>query len=644
MSTYVHFEDLSNEIFFEIFDYLHALDIFASFTSLNERISSILQLIPLRIVVSNNNTRQQIKFLSSHLTCHDHQVISINIDNIRDNSSVINFLFSRHNFINLQSCVFRSMKPTTKFENVMQQMKNLNRLVVFRIYDNHDNLNESSKYDFTQTILMHQSSCLRSIVLQAPYDYLDVSNYKLLPSNLLSLSLYMRSSSATVSVHSIISILRFCNRIQNLEITISHDSLIANNNVNSTQTPSYNDNDLPRLTQLKHFNFKVFAICDSRLISYILRCMPNLIRFHFNLAIRKAEWTFPGELLDGHVWKQMLELHVPYLSEFDFHMAIFKKIPELDLDIIVNSFECIVETYSDWHMIIDRWRYNYIYGEEFVMLRTLNYEKHKSNINITIPFIFCDSFETRSTITTIDHHRFYSNQEQLKIYLTSRTPLVTWSLPLFQQVTALSIFIPKKRLSLSNTLFNIFKFRETNDDDVQEHLSYLSRFVYLPNITEIVFGPNVDVSGWKDIPFILHACPNITNLIINTRLLVSKLIDDQSLISVFKKIKMIESIAQKIYFPSNFAWKFVQCFPSLSHIELQVFSFDNCVFIIDIFLTHLKNLSYIKINFYQHTLLEDPFSRDYIIDKRRQLSPTNMIDEQMIGVKRDGETVEIWLS
>ncbi|CAF4110895.1 unnamed protein product, partial [Rotaria magnacalcarata] len=251
---------------------------------------------------------------------------------------------------------------------------------------------------------------------------------------------------------------------------------------------------------------------------------------------------------------------------------------------------------------------------------------------------------TRSTITTIDHHRFYSNQEQLKIYLTSRTPLVTWSLPLFQQVTALSIFIPKKRLSLSNTLFNIFKFRETNDDDVQEHLSYLSRFVYLPNITEIVFGPNVDVSGWKDIPFILHACPNITNLIINTRLLVSKLIDDQSLISVFKKIKMIESIAQKIYFPSNFAWKFVQCFPSLSHIELQVFSFDNCVFIIDIFLTHLKNLSYIKINFYQHTLLEDPFSRDYIIDKRRQLSPTNMIDEQMIGVKRDGETVEIWLS
>ncbi len=51
MDIQTHLEDLSNEIFFEIFDYLNALDIFTSFTSLNRRISSILQSISLRIVI-----------------------------------------------------------------------------------------------------------------------------------------------------------------------------------------------------------------------------------------------------------------------------------------------------------------------------------------------------------------------------------------------------------------------------------------------------------------------------------------------------------------------------------------------------------------------------------------------------------------
>ncbi|CAF3029356.1 unnamed protein product, partial [Rotaria sp. Silwood2] len=155
MSIHTHLEDLSNEIFFEIFEYLHALDILTSFTSLNQRISSILQSIPLRIIILHNYCRRQIDFLSYYLTFHAHQVISLEIhDIILDYSSVINLLFNRHNFINLQSCIFASINSSTKFKNVFKQIQSLNRLVRFSLLDPYFNMNEKDKCDLTRMLLM----------------------------------------------------------------------------------------------------------------------------------------------------------------------------------------------------------------------------------------------------------------------------------------------------------------------------------------------------------------------------------------------------------------------------------------------------------------------------------------------------------
>jgi hypothetical protein len=86
--------------------------------------------------------------------------------------------------------------------------------------------------------------------------------------------------------------------------------------------------------------------------------MPNLIRLYFTLATQSSGWPFPGELLDGCVWKQMLELYNPHLSTFEFHMSIIKSLPKLYLDIVVNSFKCLVTKYPNWHMVIERWIFN----------------------------------------------------------------------------------------------------------------------------------------------------------------------------------------------------------------------------------------------------------------------------------------------
>ncbi len=137
----------------------------------------------------------------------------------------------------------------------------------------------------------------------------------------------------------------------------------------------------------------------------------------------------------------------------------------------------------------------------------------------------------------------------------------------------------------------------------------------------------------------------MTNLIISTSVLISsELFDNPALMSIFKKIKMIRSTMKNDYFPSNLASKFVERFPSLRHVELEVLSFDICVSIIDIFLNHLKHLSYVKMNYDEISLIDDPISLDYIIEKRRRTFPMNTFDEQLIDVENNGETIEIWLS
>ena len=131
---------------------------------------------------------------------------------------------------------------------------------------------------------------------------------------------------------------------------------------------------------------------------------------------------------------------------------------------------------------------------------------------------------------------------------------------------------------------------------------------------------------------------------LDTQLLCSsKLIDSFSLISLFKQVKILLSTTKNIYFPPKLSSKIVERFPSLTDVELHVFSFDHCVPVIDEFISHLKQLSYIRIHYFKDTLLDDPFSIDYILRKRSEIFPYIHLDAETIKVKNDGEVIQIWL-
>jgi hypothetical protein len=208
MDKITQLENFSNEIFLEIFDYLHALDIFLAFSSLNKRISSILYSTRLHVVVSKLHCRRQIEIFSSHLTHHTDQVVSLFLpDQLRDFSSLICFFFARHTFPNLRSCEFYSICSSSKIDSVIKQLENLTKLESFLIEQPCNILfSKTDKQYLSQTILMHRSPKLRSVSLYFRHDHFDLIANTVLNSILTSLYIIFNGSSDTYSIYCLLPV------------------------------------------------------------------------------------------------------------------------------------------------------------------------------------------------------------------------------------------------------------------------------------------------------------------------------------------------------------------------------------------------------------------------------------------------------
>jgi hypothetical protein len=228
MNEINQFEGLSNDLFLEIFDYLHALDLFMAFSSLNHRISSILLLTQLHVVISKLHCRHQIKFLSSHLTHHAHQVISVSLhDQLHDFSSVIPYFFNQHTFINLRSCIFYCIGPSSRFNRVIGQLKTLTKLELFQIIQPCSmSLSDPLKRKLSKTILKHRLSNLRLVNLSVAYDYRYLTDNISVNWTLTSLRLMFFGSSNFCSIYGILPVLRAYRVLRQFRISIEKNKYL----------------------------------------------------------------------------------------------------------------------------------------------------------------------------------------------------------------------------------------------------------------------------------------------------------------------------------------------------------------------------------------------------------------------------------
>jgi hypothetical protein len=137
----------------------------------------------------------------------------------------------------------------------------------------------------------------------------------------------------------------------------------------------------------------------------------------------------------------------------------------------------------------------------------------------------------------------------------------------------------------------------------------------------------------------------VTKLVIGTPLLLSSMfLDNSSLNPTFNRLKTLVSAVDGVYFPLKSASKLVEQFPSLVNIELAVYSIDACVPLVDIFLGGFAKLNHLKIRFIRDSLLDDPCSLDYVIQKRREIFGIDLSDKNNVAIKISEQVLEIWLA
>ena len=338
MKSRTQLEHLSNEIFFEIFDHLHALHIFTAFTSLNHRISAILHSIPLHVVISADHSRRQVEYLSilsSHFSCTaGHFTTSV----WYNSRSLVSYS------INITSLIFDhvivyDIEHSTELTNVIGQLRTLDRLVSFDVYQRYDDILKGkwyySKYAHAQVIISsfdqssHSTWLFRYCTL-----FFDLLNYFIalivhlwftldcicIVSNTNSSSL----SFSTLSRHST----AWCRSEWTLASEVSwwtmhflHAASFERRSNHlfdwyfsaSNQVASIDVNDLPTVSQLRSFHLTILAGCNSDSIARVLHCIPNVKDFRISI------WRCNANLGD-FLLNYLMVVHGEICSIFMFHI------------------------------------------------------------------------------------------------------------------------------------------------------------------------------------------------------------------------------------------------------------------------------------------------------------------------------------
>ncbi|CAF1412560.1 unnamed protein product, partial [Rotaria sordida] len=286
------FDNLSNELLFEIFDYLSFNDLIKSFFGLKQQLNNIIQAYPSKIDLSHridNNTFQYGSFCCQSLKIFGNDQHKLQM--------IISYL----NFANLQAVTFSSMNLTNlKFLIEQLPMKQLESIIITDINTYHDP--ESIQQQIWLMIMTSGRDCLR--YLDVPH---GISKFNVKQMQ-FDLSVLERLIFRSISNNQTLALMHYTPNLYYCKIYL-HDRMT---------NPSVVD---VRLLKLSHVYLTINVDWLFEDFCRFFTISPHLK--HLTVVLNVQEKC----LDESSAWKTLIELYLPDLIYFYLHFDV-KEYPD----------------------------------------------------------------------------------------------------------------------------------------------------------------------------------------------------------------------------------------------------------------------------------------------------------------------------
>ncbi|UJR11280.1 hypothetical protein I4U23_015462 [Adineta vaga] len=342
-ASITNLEDLSNEIVFEIFEYLNFNDIYKAFSNLNIRYENLLidPLFPIKINLSSISKLSFQYYYTQILVPYQHRIQSLRISS----AFIIDLLFASKsielNLIHLEKLVLHNVSKSNYFHDLLDYLPSIPCLTSLVIICKHPVQNKSSIYQ--QIFRLSQLKyCNISFDGFNKYEILPMAKDEFSP-----MEIFIINDRCTITEFNVL--LSYVPKLRRLSAPYLIDS-------DDNQIRSYTST----LNHLTHFSLDCDCIHFNQFELMIQNLFPYIQVLHFSTEENK-------NFFDAHRWEHLITCHMPHLRIFDMKISSY-------LSFIGQRNDCInkIEQFSSLFWLERNWFFTYsfddhIFGERIIL-------------------------------------------------------------------------------------------------------------------------------------------------------------------------------------------------------------------------------------------------------------------------------------
>jgi hypothetical protein len=332
---------LSNEIFYEIFDYLDVCDIFEAFSNLNTRFQDILKSSLLSLKLNRLSTSKQI-FQNNYqklINPNRQRIISLVLWHRSHINLFLHYYPINSSFTRLQSLVLKNITSTrcVTLYSILSSVPRLLSLTI-RLGDRYPNLSDVYHMIFQLQFLKYHK--LSTLVLSSSF------TFSLTPHQNFSIleRLVINHCCTLDQLSSILSSTPRLRRLICKRLTSRHDDVAQKIPIT-----------LPHLT---HMSIGECYVHFDELEIFLTKISSQLEVFHINVKSNDVDY------LDADRWKRLISEHMFQLRKFNFEYIdfvdqMFRLIPYYTLlDLFTSSFMNDWKWFSEFVIYKDMAKYS----------------------------------------------------------------------------------------------------------------------------------------------------------------------------------------------------------------------------------------------------------------------------------------------